>query len=99
MGKIIYCGHSMGSIYASYFINRYPEIVAGYINVTGIVNQWYLGLLTFYRCTSAAYGFGKGPNHVSMIRLLNKNEFREQHHQRFIEDIRDMKFSHQVPFP
>lgn len=31
--KLIYCGHSMGSIYASYFIHRYPHLVHGYINV------------------------------------------------------------------
>lgn len=74
--KLIYCGHSMGSIYASYFIHRYPHLVHGYINVTGIVNQWYTGLLLFYRNTAFAYGFGKGPNQASMLRLLNKNEYR-----------------------
>lgn len=61
--KVIYCGHSMGSIFASYFIYNHPEIVKGYINVTGIVNQWYVGLLTFYRTTAFAYGFGRGPQH------------------------------------
>lgn len=71
--RLVYCGHSMGSIFASYFINKYADIVHGYINVTGIVNQWYIGLLVFYRFTSAAYGFGKGPNQAAMIRLLNKN--------------------------
>lgn len=71
--KLIYCGHSMGSIFGGYFLNRYPDIVHGYVNVTGIVNQWYIGLMVFYRCTSAAYGFGRGPNQASMIRLLNKN--------------------------
>jgi len=73
VSKIIYIGHSMGSIFASFFINRYPEVILGYVNVTGIVNQWYTGLLTFYRNTCGAYGFGKGPNQVSMIRLLSKN--------------------------
>lgn len=24
LGKIIYCGHSLGSIYGAYFIERYP---------------------------------------------------------------------------
>lgn len=62
----------MGSIFGSYFINKNLDIVKGYMNVTGIVNQWYVGLLTFYRFTSAAYGFNRGPNHASMIRLLNK---------------------------
>lgn len=71
--KIIFCGHSLGSIFASYFINNYPEVVAGYINITGIVNQWYVGLLTFYRTTAVEYGFSKGPNHKSMIRLLNND--------------------------
>ena len=39
-------------------------------------NQWYTGLLLFYRNTAFAYGFGKGPNQASMLRLLNKNEYR-----------------------
>lgn len=63
----------MGSIFASYFITKHPEVVQGYINITGIVNYWYTGLLTFYRTASVAYGFNRGPNYASMIRLLNKN--------------------------
>ena len=96
--KIIFCGHSMGSILASYFINRYPQYVEGYINITGIVNIWYTGLLTFYRVTLAAYGFNKGPNKKALLRLLNKNEFREKHHSRFIEETRDVYFG-PVQFP
>lgn len=63
----------MGSILGSYFINRYPEIISGYVNITGIVNYWYIGLLTFYRNVVSGYGFGPGPNHSAMMRLLNKN--------------------------
>lgn len=53
----------MGSIFGSYFIYNHPSVVKGYINVTGIVNQWYVGLLTFYRTTAYRYGFGRGPYH------------------------------------
>ncbi len=67
----------MGSIFASYFITKYPQVVKGYINVTGIVNQWYRGLLTFYKTVIAAYGFGRGPNHEKMIKLLNQDQFRK----------------------
>lgn len=57
----------MGSIFGGYFINRYPEIVAGYVNITGIVNMWYIGLLTFYKNVVSKYGFGAGPNHAKTI--------------------------------
>jgi len=80
VAKIIFVGHSMGSIFGGYFINRHPELIAGYVNITGIVNCWYTGLLTFYRSAIAAYGFGYGPNQASLMRLLNKNEFRQKHH-------------------
>jgi hypothetical protein len=70
------------------------------MNVTGIVNYWYVGLLTFYRNTVVTYGFGPGPHHIAMMRLLNKNEFREQHHERFIADTRDISFIPiKTPFP
>ena len=71
--KIVFCGHSMGSIFASYLVNKYPEYIQGYINITGIANIWYTGLLTFYRVTLAAYGFNKGPNKKALLRLLNKD--------------------------
>ena len=69
----MFIGHSMGSIFGSYFISKNRDMVKGYVNVTGIVNIWYTGLLTFYRVAAGAYGFNRGPNHASMIRLLNKN--------------------------
>lgn len=73
VAKIIYVGHSLGSIFGSYFITKHPELVCGYMNITGIVNYWYTGLLTFYRSAIFAYGFGPGPHQASMMRLLNKN--------------------------
>lgn len=74
--KMIFCGHSMGSIFASYFITKYPQYVKGYINITGIVNYWYVGLMTFYRFVIGAYGFGPGPNKNAMLRVLNKDSYR-----------------------
>jgi pimeloyl-ACP methyl ester carboxylesterase len=73
VSRIIYVGHSLGSILAGYFINKYPQYVRGYVNVTGIVNLWYTGLLTFYRTVVANYGFNKGPSRNSMLRLLDKD--------------------------
>lgn len=43
----------MGSIFASYFITKYADLVEGYINITGIVDDWYVGLLTFFQTTVA----------------------------------------------
>ena len=54
-------------------MNKYSHVIAGYINITGIVNQWYVGLLTFYHTVLAKYGFSKGPTHRSMFRLLNND--------------------------
>ena len=76
VSKFIYVGHSLGSILAGYFINHYPQYVKGYINITGIVNIWYVGLMTFYRVTVGKYGFGVGPNRNALFRLLNKDEYR-----------------------
>lgn len=49
INKVILCAHSLGSIFCSYFITKYPQSVEGYINITGIVDHWYPGLLTFYQ--------------------------------------------------
>jgi hypothetical protein len=48
-------------------------MVVGYVNVTGIANYWDIGQLTFYRNAIVTYGFGPGPHHSAMMRLLNKN--------------------------
>ena len=55
--KIILCAHSMGSIFSSYFITKYSDVVEGYINITGIVDDWYVGLLTFFQTTVAEHGY------------------------------------------
>ena len=55
--KVILCAHSLGSIYSSYFISRHPEVVEGYINITGIVNLWYTGLMTFFQTVVTEYGY------------------------------------------
>jgi pimeloyl-ACP methyl ester carboxylesterase len=55
--KIIICAHSLGSIFCSYFITKYPEAVKGYINITGIVDHWYIGLMTFFKLTISINDF------------------------------------------
>ena len=57
VGRVILCAHSLGSIFASYFITHHAEWVEGYVNVTGIVDLWYTGLLTFYQTTVAEWGY------------------------------------------
>lgn len=98
VAQVVVCGHSMGSIFSGYLFDAYPQYFRGYINVTGIVNYWYIGLKTFYRYTVAKYGFSSGPNRNSLLRLLNKDEYREKHHNRFIGDTRDVFFG-KVQFP
>lgn len=76
VAKIFLVGHSLGSIFASYFINHHSEYVKGYVNITGIINMWYVGLMTFYRTLAVQYKFSVGPNKNALMRLLNKNEYR-----------------------
>ena len=57
ISKIILCAHSLGSIFCSYFITKHPEIVKGYINITGIVDHWYVGLITFFYNSVALFGY------------------------------------------
>ena len=57
ISSVILCTHSMGSIFSSYFITYHPKYVRGYINITGIVDQWYVGLLTFFNAAVTHYGY------------------------------------------
>jgi pimeloyl-ACP methyl ester carboxylesterase len=57
LSKIIICGHSLGSIFSSYFITHYGEFVEGYINITGIVDLWYTGLMTFFNTVVTSYQY------------------------------------------
>ncbi len=96
LGKIIYCGHSLGSIYASYFIEKYPEYVEGYINVTGIVNTWYTGLLAFFYRSIAQWEF----NNIESRRqvFLMSEEERKIQHFKFLNATKDYWFG-PAPFP
>ena len=60
INKIVLCAHSLGSFLAGYFINKYPLVIDGYINVTGIANQWTIGMLTFYRLIVVSNKFNQG---------------------------------------
>ena len=73
VAQVVLCGHSMGSIFFGYLYDAYPQYFRGYINITGIVNYWFVGLTTFYINTVAAYGFNWGPNRNALLRLLNKD--------------------------
>ena len=97
VAQVVLCGHSMGSILGGYIMDVYPQFFRGYINITGIVNYWYVGLKTFYLNVVLKYGF-IGPKGNAMIRLLNKEEYREKHHARFVNDSRDVYFG-PVQFP
>ena len=57
VGRVVLCAHSLGSIYSSYFITKYPQFVEGYINITGIVDHWYTGLLTFFQTVITEFGY------------------------------------------
>ena len=55
--KIIICAHSLGSIFCSHFITKWNAQVEGYINITGIVDLWYTGLLTFFNTVITLEGY------------------------------------------
>lgn len=99
VAQVVLVAHSMGSIFAGYLFDAYPQYFRGYINVTGIVNYWYVGLKTFYRNVIGCYGFGVGPNRNAMLRLLNKDEYRAKQNARFIDDTREIFFGTKVQFP
>jgi len=80
--KIIYCGHSLGSIYGSYFISHFPQYVEGYINVTGIVNIWYTGLLSFFWKAIGQWNFNNPENKHKLLNF--SNDERVNHHKNFI---------------
>ena len=51
--KIVFCGHSMGSMVMIHFATHHPEYLDGTINITGLADTWYIGLMTFYNTISA----------------------------------------------
>jgi hypothetical protein len=53
----VLCSHSLGAIFSSYFITKYPHVVEGYINITGIVDHWYVGLMTFFWIVVGKHGY------------------------------------------
>lgn len=55
--KIILCGHSLGNIFGTYFVTKHPHLFEGYINITGIVDHWYTGLLTFFQTVVTEHGY------------------------------------------
>lgn len=74
--KIIFVGHSMGSIYMTYFVQHYPQYVEGTVSITGIVDTWYIGLLGFYRIITITTGLNiMVPNRNEP---LNDNTFRQR---------------------
>ena len=76
VSKIFYVGHSMGTYIASYFVNTYPQFIKGYINITGMVNIWYTGILTFIRTMVISLGFGVNSYRNARLRLANNDEYR-----------------------
>ena len=74
--KIVAVGHSMGSFIWSWFLKTHPERVSGFVSVAGLVDMWYVGLLTFYNQIVVSNGFNK-PG-VDIQKLAQNDEFRKQ---------------------
>ena len=72
--KVVCCGHSMGSFVFSIFLNQHPEKVQGFVSVAGVVDQWYVGLFTFYNQTVVSNGFNKPGFDLQKMAL--DNEYR-----------------------
>jgi pimeloyl-ACP methyl ester carboxylesterase len=73
--RIVFCGHSMGSIFMVSFITHYPQYIDGVVSITGIVDTWYIGLLTFYNAMVVSNGLSK--KFVGRYEILNDNNFRQ----------------------
>ena len=94
--KVVLCTHSMGSIFSSYFITHYPAFVQGYVNITGIVDHWYVGLLTFVQVCITKYGYNS--QEWRDKRLFDDDNCRAIMHNLFLREI-DGKFFGPVEFP
>lgn len=74
--KFVFCGHSMGSIFMSYFVTHYEKYLEGCISITGILDSWYVGLRVFY------YNFVIDNNLNKMVAdrntILNDDRMREK---------------------
>lgn len=66
----------MGSFIWSLFLHKHPEKIVGFISVAGVVDLWYVGLLTFYNQTVVSNGLNK-PG-VNLQKLALDNDFREK---------------------
>jgi pimeloyl-ACP methyl ester carboxylesterase len=60
VGKFLICGHSMGSIFMPFLNAAAPKRVIGLISITGIVDYWYIGLVSFYTLAVTQLGITKG---------------------------------------
>ena len=74
--RIVFCGHSMGSIFMTYFVTHYQRYIEGVVSITGIVDTWYVGLLGFYRTIVVSPGM----NNMTDDRneRLNDDGFRKR---------------------
>lgn len=86
----------MGSIFSSYLITNYPQIVSGYINITGIVDHWYVGLMTFFRSAIAEHELND--EEWRRRKLYDDDNYRAILHNKFLSLIYDKTFG-PVDFP
>jgi pimeloyl-ACP methyl ester carboxylesterase len=55
--KVLLCAHSLGSIFSTYFITHHLPYVEGYVNITGNIDQWYTGIMTFFQTCVTGHGY------------------------------------------
>ncbi len=93
---MILCAHSLGSIFSTYLITKHPYLISGYINVTGIVDHWYVGLMTFFRSSIAEHGLNS--REWREKKLYDDDKSRAVIHNLFLNAVYD-KFFGPVEFP
>lgn len=74
--KFVFCGHSMGSMFMSYFVTHYRESLEGSISITGITDTWYIGLKTFYSLIVVENGLNVMTKDRN--RILDDDKFRKK---------------------
>ena len=68
----------------------------GYANVTGIVDHWYVGLMTFYQITIGGCSYNS--KEWRARQLHNDDRYRQQIHKTFLEMTEGKSFG-PVQFP
>jgi pimeloyl-ACP methyl ester carboxylesterase len=94
--KAIFCAHSLGSMFCSYFITHHPQYVEGYINVTGMVDYWSTGILVFFQTTFTEHGYNSAEWRAK--KLWDDDHHRILIHHNFLKTAEGRSFG-PVNFP